>query len=76
MAMLFDMTDAELNRAVEAHYDRMYEDYYGDSGECCKYCVHYNCPFCTYDDEDQPEKDDDDWCEHFEAEDYYPGEDF
>lgn len=70
---LFDMSDSEIDSAVEAHYDRMYEDYYGDNGECCKYCYWRENPYCTYnadeedDDEDLPVVDDDYWCEHFEC---------
>ena len=76
MPRLFDMSDADIDRAVEAHWDRVWEEQNDDSGLCCKYCVHYNCPFCTYDDEDQPEKDEDDWCQHFKQEESYYGEDW
>lgn len=76
MPRLFDMSDADIDRAVEAHWDRVWEEQNDDSGLCCKYCLHYNCPFCTYYDGVYPEKDEDDWCEHFDAEDFYVGEDF
>ena len=77
MVRLFDMTDAEIDRAVEAYWDRVWEEQNADSGQCCKYCYHYNCPYCTYDDDDdQLEKDEDDWCENFQAEEYEPEEEW
>ena len=48
MPRLFDMSDSDIDRAVEAHWDRVWEEQNDDSGQCCKYCLHYNCPFCTY----------------------------
>ena len=71
---LFDMTDSEIDRAVEAHWDRVWEEQNAEPVECCKYCYHYNSPFCTYDDEDCPEKDEDDYCYHFSMEDFYIGD--
>lgn len=70
------MSSDDIDRSVERYWDRVWEEINDDHGEYCKYCFHYNCPFCTYYDGVYPEKDEDDWCEHFSAEDFYPGEEF
>jgi hypothetical protein len=47
MARLFDMSEAELDRAVEAHYDRMLDEYEREQEMmCCKYCKHYDGEHC------------------------------
>ena len=80
--LLFEMSDAELDREWQRQSERLWEEMNDDHGQCCKYCFHYNSPFCTYHDEEDecPEKDEDDWCEHFDAEDmsteYDPMEDW
>ena len=74
--LLFGMSDAEIDSEWERQSERMWEAQFPDENECCKYCYHYNCPFCTYDDDDQPEMDEDDYCEHFQAEEFYPGEEW
>jgi len=63
----------------EAESARIWEELNDDSGQCCKYCYHFNSPFCTYYDgqDDCPEKEDTDWCEHFQQESFAPDwEDF
>lgn len=46
---LYEMTDAQLDHAVQAHYDRMYDRYYhvGEPDPCCENCDHYSKPICT-----------------------------
>lgn len=56
----------DVDRMYEAWSEQLWEEQNKDSA-CCRYCYHYNCPFCTYYD-DYPEKQDDDWCEHFQEE--------
>lgn len=45
---LFEMSEYDLDRAVQAHYDRMYDDYYGtdEPDPCCENCRHYCEPVC------------------------------
>ena len=52
---LFDKALAELERE-EKEQDAM----------CCRNCFHYNSPFCTYYDEECPEKEPTDYCGHFD----------
>ncbi len=60
---LFDMSESELDREVQAHYDRMYRDAYEYEYEpCCKYCDHYYGCQCSLDEEDH---DDDDYCDEY-----------
>lgn len=46
--LLFEMSDAELDRIAESHYDRMYRDYYhlDEPEPCCKLCSHYDGTNC------------------------------
>ena len=79
---LFSMSDAELDAAVEAHYDRMYDDYYhtNEPEPCCDNCRYYSPGVCTrmedkLTDEDFEnetdewkacEKDPEDYCDDWE----------
>ena len=40
---LFDMTESQLDEAVQAHYNNMYDQYYGvnEPERCCENCIHY-----------------------------------
>lgn len=75
---LFDMSDSDLDRAVQAHYDNLYNQYYGtdEPDPCCKNCSHYDgsccCDYAHIDEE--IEKDEDDYCDYYEQEEYddYP----
>lgn len=46
--LLFNMSDAQLDAAVQAHYDRMYDDYYhvNDPEPCCDNCDFYSDGIC------------------------------
>lgn len=77
--MLFDMSDAELNRAVERHYDQMFSQYYHEDEPepCCKNCRYHNGSDCCISDyidgeEDYMTVDDDDYCDRYKADDRYP----
>ena len=76
---LFDMTESQLDAAVQAHYDWMYrEAFERDEPEpCCGNCVHYDCGDCGRLDllhEEDIERDEDDYCDYWEQkeEDDYP----
>ena len=76
---LFEMSEAELDRAVERHYDQMYNDYYhlNDPEPCCGNCKYHcgsDCCICEYVDEAEDYKtvDDDDYCEQWKVDDSYP----
>ena len=46
---LFDMTESQLDAAVQAHYDQMYRDFYEsgpDVDPCCGNCDHWGGPEC------------------------------
>lgn len=47
---LFDMTESQLDQAVQAHYDQMYRDYYhlDEHEQCCANCTHYSGGCCAY----------------------------
>ena len=77
--LLFEMSDSDLNREVERHFDRMYDHYYGYDKEepCCKNCKYHNgtdCCISEYIDteEDNMTVDDDDYCDRYKADDSYP----
>ena len=46
---LYEMTDAQLDAAVQAHYDRMYDEYYGvnEPDRECGNCEHWDGSFCS-----------------------------
>ena len=48
MIGLFDMSEADLDRAVEAHYNRLYYEFYeSDAPEaCCGNCKYYDGEIC------------------------------
>ena len=65
---LYEMTDAQLDNAVQAHYDKMYDDYcrLNESDSCCENCYHYSDGICeclervmTNDERKQAEETDD-----------------
>ena len=86
---LFDMTESQLDSAIQAHYNNMYDAYYhtNEPDPCCKYCTHF-CPgntldrktYCERYDEDgaeyYTETDPDDWCEEYEQIEDEPEEDW
>ena len=40
---LFDMSDSQLDRMVQAHYDRLLEEHLSDDEfYCCNHCLHYS----------------------------------
>ena len=41
MKALRNVSDYELDRAVESYYDRMYASFYGDENACCRNCENY-----------------------------------
>ena len=47
---LFDMTESQLEEAVESYYNSMYNEYYGlnKPEPCCKNCAHYAGSICQY----------------------------
>ena len=77
---LFEMSDADIDRAVQTYYDRMYRDAYEQPEPHCKDCTHYCGGECERfnDDEDSedygeyyvPVNPDDDVCDNFEADEY------
>ena len=69
---LFDMDEADLDRFVQSHYDRLYEDYYGLNRPepCCYYCEYYLGGDCCREEADEP-RDYDDYCDHFRAREDY-----
>lgn len=84
---LFEMSDAELERARESYDKAMYKAYYGDEEEpTCSECTHY-CSDGTCerfnDDEDSedygeyyvPVNADDEVCDDFEQREHDPWED-
>lgn len=70
------MTDAQLDRAIERYYDRMLEDMAKREERNCGKCRYYYNGMCDLVEEpdDDPDRDEDDFCEAFEAreDDYYP----
>lgn len=63
---LFDMTEADIQRAEDAYTNRLYDIYYGtDAPEpCCENCAYYSGGFCSQaDGGEDKEVDDDDYCE-------------
>ena len=70
---LFTMSDAELDRAVEAHYDRMYRQYYhlDDPEPCCGLCRYYDGSlYCK--GKEETEKEADDCCDDFQVDEKDP----
>lgn len=41
MKALRNVSDYELDIAVESYYDRMYTSFYGDENACCRNCENY-----------------------------------
>ena len=74
------MSDAELDRAVNTYYDKMYRDAYEQPEPHCKDCTHYckSTGDCEQWDEIFEDyrytkvKPDDDACDDFEADEYEP----
>ena len=70
---LFDMTDADIQRAVDAHDAHLLDIYEGTGPEpCCKNCRYHagsDCCLCEWRDdvEDYKIVDDDDWCESYKV---------
>ena len=69
------MTDRDADILYEQEGYNLWEKLNDDHLEKCKYCFHYNCPFCCYYDDECPEKEPDDYCEHFELENMAPESD-
>lgn len=80
--LLFEMTEDDLEQAVQEHYQRMYDDYYhtNEPDPCCKNCRYYarawngqpsQCE-CedkyTDEDESYATVDEDDYCDEWEGE--------
>lgn len=73
--LLFDMSEADLERGYEQYSNRLYNRYYGlDKPErCCENCKEYYGGFCFLKDEAGEEKDPDDCCDmHGYKESDYP----
>lgn len=71
---LFSMSEAELDSAVQAHYNNMYDDYYHTNAPdpCCEFCrYHYGGECFLHEDDDGCPfaMDDDDYCDNFDWED-------
>jgi hypothetical protein len=64
---LFDMTESELDLAVQAHYDRMLDEYLDDGPQPeCSNCKYYDGAYCCHDKYEIPEEmDDDDYCDDY-----------
>lgn len=79
MRMLFEMSDAELDRQREILDNRLMDEYYGTDFPKCRQCVHYiaSCRQCERENEDEDDyvyayvNPDDDACDDFEADEYY-----
>lgn len=73
---LFEMSDADLDRAYQKQTDLLYRQYYhlDEPDPCCKYCRYYRFGSCYKheDDSDLPFsecvvlKDQDDYCPEYE----------
>lgn len=68
--LLFSMSESELDSAVQAHFNNMYDEYYhtNDPEPCCEFCRHHYGGECfRKEDEDCPvARDDDDYCDDFD----------
>lgn len=64
MSYLFEMTESQLDSAVQSHYDNMYRQAFetGCDPECSN-CKHYYGGFCFLDDEAGVERDPDGYCD-------------
>lgn len=68
---LFDMSSADIDAAAEAHYDKMYDDYFGfnkPEPECSN-CQHYyggQCWLHEDEDIDPDDKEPDEYCDSWE----------
>ena len=68
---LFDMTEDDIQRAVDAHDAVLMDIYYGSGPEpCCKYCKYFSgseCCLCEWKEEIEDYKlvDDDDYCDYY-----------
>ena len=44
---LFDMSESQLDAAVQSHFDQMYADAFENGDDpCCENCRHYSEPIC------------------------------
>ena len=80
--LLFEMTEDELEEALQEHYNRMYEEYYhlNEPEPCCKNCQHFAPAWnghpsqCECDDkysdedEEYDKADEDDYCDYWKGE--------
>ena len=68
------MSESDIERAAEAHFNHLFDIYYGTGPEpCCKNCRYHagrECCLCEWDDDvpDYRLVDADDWCEHYRKE--------
>lgn len=75
---LFDMTESQLDQAVQRHYDAMYKAHFEREEEpCCKNCQYHSGTDCCISDyideeEDYMTVDDDDYCDRYKVDDSYP----
>lgn len=82
--LLQNMSDAQLDRAVEAYYDKLYMDAYERTEPHCKDCIHYckSSKQCEQYDKIFEEESyvsvnpDDPACEDFEADEHLPETDY
>ena len=75
---MFQMSDAQLDSMVQAHYDKLYRDAFERPEPHCENCIHYikSSHQCERENEDEDEyvyayvNPDDDVCDDFEADEY------